>query len=252
MIPIYLCEDNAQQRSQYSRIIEEVLQFEDMDQELFCVTASPHELLKTLKEHRRTGLYFLDIDLQADMDGLELAQKIRAYDPRGYIVFITTHSEMMALTFQYRVEAMDFILKDRPELLSGRIRECMITADTNGIALQKQDGSVIPIKLDNRIVYQNLKDVVFIESDCVPRKIIIHTQNGIRNIPGTLKGIADSLNADFIRCHSSAIVNLQHVSSIDYRKRLLSMDNGEQCPISVRMAGKVKRAIATRDSSAHP
>lgn len=59
------------------------------------------------------------------MNGLVLANKIREYDSRGFIIFITSHSEMSFLTFKYKVEALDFILKDHPQYLQQQICECM-------------------------------------------------------------------------------------------------------------------------------
>ena len=56
-----------------------------------------------------------------------MAEKIRDIDSLGYIIFITTHSELTYLTFKYRVEAMDFILKDNVNEIDFRINECLTT-----------------------------------------------------------------------------------------------------------------------------
>ena len=58
------------------------------------------------------------------MTGLTLAQEIRKYDPRGFIIFVTTHSEMSYMTFIYKLEALDFILKDEPKELPKIILHC--------------------------------------------------------------------------------------------------------------------------------
>lgn len=76
-------------------------------------TDNPDELIKQLKKSENTGLYFLDIDLKSNKNRIMLAKEIQEYNPRGFIVFITSHSEMSFITFQY-LEALDFILKDEP------------------------------------------------------------------------------------------------------------------------------------------
>ena len=43
--------------------------------------------------------------------GLDIAKEIRKKDPNATIVFVTTHSEFMPVTFKYRVAALDFIDK---------------------------------------------------------------------------------------------------------------------------------------------
>ena len=50
-----------------------------------------------VKASQGTVIYFLDIDLNSDMNGMKLAQQIRLFAPRGFIVFITAHSGLSAL-----------------------------------------------------------------------------------------------------------------------------------------------------------
>ncbi|MDR1771983.1 MAG: response regulator, partial [Hungatella sp.] len=101
MIHIYLCEDNKKQLDRWEDIIEKYLIMNPTESKLFCSASKPEDLLSIRRRSSTTGLYFLDIYLQANKNGIELAQEIRKYDPRGYIVFVTTHSEMAVLTFRY-------------------------------------------------------------------------------------------------------------------------------------------------------
>ena len=84
MINIYLCEDDQVQLECWKNRIEKYLMIHNMDMELFCWTKDPLVLLAFLEKSECVGLYFIDIDLNADMNGLELAVKIRKHDPRGY------------------------------------------------------------------------------------------------------------------------------------------------------------------------
>ena len=61
------------------------------------------------------------------MSGLELAVKLREYDPRGFIVFITAHDDMMFETFRYRLEALDYIVKGAPAMMAARAKFYCIT-----------------------------------------------------------------------------------------------------------------------------
>ena len=115
MLKVYICEDIEVQRNRMTKIVENMIYIENFDMEIEVVTNDPHEILSVVQEIDEVGIYFLDIDLQTDMDGLELAKEIRKYDPRGFIIFVTTHSEMSFMTFVYKLEAMDFILKDEED-----------------------------------------------------------------------------------------------------------------------------------------
>lgn len=243
MIHIYICEDNQTQLNTFTKIIKDYLAFEESAMTLSLSTVSPYELLKSVSKHKEIGLYFLDIDLQSDMDGLELAQQIRSYDPRGYIIFITTHSEMLTLTFQYKVEAMDFILKDQPDQITMRIQQCIKAALQNNTALQKQKNNLITFKIENSIVHMNQDDIILIESDSAPHKIIIHTHHGVKRISGSLKELENSLSPQFFRCHNSVLVNTEHIASFSRESRNLIMDNGETCPVSMRTLAKLKKIL---------
>ena len=128
MLSIFVCEDHDAQRQTIVRIIQNTILMEELDMQLVLDAGDPYMLLDQVKTSQNTGVYFLDIDLNSDMNGLKLAQQIRLFDPRGFIIFITAHSELSYMTFQYRVEAMDFVLKDNPAEAKVKIRECLLNA----------------------------------------------------------------------------------------------------------------------------
>ena len=112
MLKIFLCEDNSTQRTKISTLINNIIENENFDMKLIISTESPQDILDYVSTNKTTGLYFLDVDLNSNINGIELAQIIRKYDPKVFIVFITTHEEMNYLTFKYKVEAMDYIIKN--------------------------------------------------------------------------------------------------------------------------------------------
>ncbi|EAG7295577.1 response regulator transcription factor [Listeria monocytogenes] len=104
MLPVFICEDNRMQRERLTKYIEDYIMVEHFDMKLELSTGDPFELVSRMPTHQGMGLYFLDIDLgQPDMNGFELAQEIRKFDPRGFIIFITTHAELSYMTFTYKV-----------------------------------------------------------------------------------------------------------------------------------------------------
>lgn len=245
MIQIYLCEDDPIQLRTLSSYVEKYLPFHDFNQRLACATTDPYVLLKELKQSKEVGLYFLDIDLQTDIDGLELARRIRAYDPRGYVVFITTHGEGAPLTFLYQVEALDFIKKDEPDKLSERIWQCMKAAAMRELAVQKQNNNLITLKVDKTIITLNQSDILFIQSDPAPHMLVIHMSNGMTRMTASFKELASILDSRFFRCHKSILVNLDHAVSYHSEKRELLMDNGEVCPVAIRVQSVLREKLET-------
>lgn len=128
MIDIYICEDHAREREWIRNKIENIIAMEQLDMEIGWTGADPQALLQKASEAKNCGLYFLDIDLNlAAMNGLYLAQEIRKLEPRCFIVFVTSHGEMSTQTYAYKAEALDFIVKEAPEHMGERLRECLLS-----------------------------------------------------------------------------------------------------------------------------
>jgi len=105
MISIFVCEDNQQYLKTISKVIENYLFIEKLDTELVLSTSdlarSCRNYSKDKKNNKIKELYFLDIELEGGYNEIELAQTIRKYDPRGFIVFVTACSQYLSLTFEY-------------------------------------------------------------------------------------------------------------------------------------------------------
>ena len=121
MLPIYICEDNLEQRHFLENIIHDFLIFHDMDMKLVLSTKNPLEILEYKKNTTELSVYFIDINLENEIDGITLSVKLRQLDPWGFIIFITSHKELMPLTYQNRIAAMDFIVKGNPEIIREKV-----------------------------------------------------------------------------------------------------------------------------------
>lgn len=234
MLKIFICEDNIKQRKYLENIIEKVILIEELDMEMRLSTSDPNEILQVLDDNSFTGVYFLDIDLGTDINGIQLAEKIRKYDPRGFIIFITTHAEMSYLTFKYKVEAMDYIIKDNYESIEDKVKECIIRANERYAIKDDEFQKTFSIKVDNRIIAVNYDSILFFETSSIVHKIIMHCENRQVEFYSNMSTIMDSLDERFSRCHTSYIVNRNKIAEIDKKNRIAYMTNGEECLVSVR------------------
>jgi len=83
MLNIFVCEDNPSQRERIVQIIQNTVLMEELDMQLVLDAGDPYVLLDKVKTNENTGIYFLDIDLGSDINGMKLAQQIRLFDPPG-------------------------------------------------------------------------------------------------------------------------------------------------------------------------
>lgn len=243
MFSIYICEDDEKQLADLKKAIENHLSMLDSDISLTCATTLPSELLGAIKSSNATGLYFLDIELGADLNGLDLAKEIRRCDPRAYIVFITAHNDMSGLTYEYQVEAMDFISKDNQKKMIERVCKCIATASENYKSLLIRNHSALLVKIEKANIVIDQKDILLIESSTLAHRIIVHQTTGILRVSGSLKEYETTLNKDFFRCSQSAIVNLAHVDEYQPKDGKIIMDNRKAVFVSQRSKANFKKAL---------
>lgn len=109
---IFVLEDDFSQQTRIETTIEKLLKAHHIIPSSFEVFGKPDQLLAEVHEKGAHQLFFLDIEIRnEEMKGLEVARKIRDRDPYALIVFVTTHSEFMPLSFRYQVSALDYIDK---------------------------------------------------------------------------------------------------------------------------------------------
>lgn len=235
MLNIFVCEDNDVQRQAIVQIIQNTVLIEELDMQLVLDTENPYELLDEIRNSQNTGVYFLDIDLNSDMNGMKLAQQIRLFDPRGFIIFITAHSELSFMTFQYRVEAMDFVLKDNPGEMKVKIRECLLNAMERYTLQTNKTHKVYTIDVGGRKISVDYDDIFFFETSGNIHKIILHAKERQIEFFGTMKELTGALDGNFVRCHRSFLVNKNNIKEVDAKNRIIYFTNGETCLMSTRM-----------------
>ena len=235
MLNVFVCEDNFAQRRTIVQIIQNMILIEELDMQLVLDTENPYMLLEKVKTSQNTGIYFLDIDLNSSMNGMKLAQQIRLFDPRGFIIFITAHSELSYMTFQYRVEAMDFVLKDNPAEIEIKIKECLLNALERYILQTNKTHKVYTIEAGERKISIDYEDIFFFETSSNIHKVILHAKDRQIEFSSTIKKLTNTLDDNFVRCHRSFLVNKNNIKEIDAKNRIIYFTNGETCLMSTRM-----------------
>lgn len=241
MLNVVILEDNRVHRDKLKDIIENCIIREKLDMKISLVTQSPEETIKIVENTEENTLFFIDIDLKTDINGLKVGELLRNKYPNCFIVFVTTHSEMSFLTFEYKIEALDFIIKDNVALFKDRVCSCLSKAMERMLPLE--DDEILTIDGEESIVNIKFKDILFIETTPASHKLRIHEKNRQIEFYGTLVELEKKLNEDFIRCHKGFIVNMKRIISVDKRDRIAKMDNGERCPISFRYLSQVINRI---------
>lgn len=239
MLKVFICEDNYMQKESIENIIKNTIAKEELDIEIALSTSMPNKILDYISINQEEGIYFLDIDLNSDINGIQLAEQIRQYDPRGFIVFVTTHAEMSYLTFIYKVEAMDYIIKDDYFNMEERIAQCILNANKKYTTKKNNTRKIFTIKVEDRIINIDFDDIIYFQTSEVTHKLILHTESRQIEFFARIKEVEKQLDNRFCRCHRSYIINKDYVKEIDTKKRIVYMINGIKCLASVRLIKKL-------------
>lgn len=239
---IYLCEDDPQQLQQLQTLITNQLLFKDYQPTFVLGTPDPQALLNFLQQRdlqEQDLLFFLDIDLKATLDGLQLAQKLKAQYANGKIVFITTHNELMSLVFKYQIEALDYLEKGA-EHLPAKISQCL------DVAFQRfaKSDAVEHLVLQSQGKQLNLplKEILFFESSVKAHRVTVHLYQRQVDFYGKIKDLPQ-LNPQFLRVHQSYVVNRQNIDYYEQKRHVLVMKNQEECAVSVRYRKELLRYL---------
>ncbi|MCL2323198.1 MAG: LytTR family DNA-binding domain-containing protein [Oscillospiraceae bacterium] len=231
MINIAICEDNFKQRDYIYTIIENYIMRENLNMKIALSTDRSADILDFAKNHEERAIYFLDIHLVNDIGGVELGRYVRTIDPSAFIIFVTTFSEVSNLVFEYRVCAMDYILKDDKTKMKTRIEDCLKEA-SDLYFNESRFNRIITVKTSHKILNLRVEDILFLETSEKAHKIRVHEMNSQKEFYATLKEIESQLGNDFYRCHKSFIVNVRKIKEINKTLGCAIMANGEQCYIS--------------------
>jgi len=225
MLDIYICEDETAIRQKMANLVSNFCLFSELDTDLVLATENPTLVLESFKSATNPVLFFLDIDLGAGMNGMELAEKIRELNKGAFIVFFTTKSEMAPMTFKYQLEALDFIVKDESE---EEIKSRIISSIKTAVArhVKTSAGKAFQIKHDDKILQIPMEDILYIETTGTRYKLNLHTAKRRINMNGELKKVEQDLDERFIRCHQSYLVNRDHISEYNFAGNELTLSDG--------------------------
>ncbi len=236
MIKVFVCEDNHHQREYYVELIMKIFQDNKWKGEVYSFS-NPYSLLEKCSQNcalEEKHLYILDIHLSSDMDGIELAKKIRQFDSQGELVFLTTDGEQMPITFRLQLKALDYILKDQEDNLMAAFSRCINQVAT----IDESKRRYLIIESKGMYYRYPFQDVMILCTSGKKNIIELHTHQGTEEFRGTLKDILTDY-PELLQIHQGILVNPINVVKIDEKNRILTMLSGEQCDIAYRYRRKV-------------
>lgn len=191
---------------------------------------SSEQFLFWWDEDKSFDLLVLDIEM-GNMNGMELARKLRREKADIGIVFVTGFEQYMSQG--YEVEALHYLLKpvQKEKLFAVLARAVEKKAPEKKHLFRTREG----------VISLQATQVWYVEAQ--KHVCILHTEKETYVLPQGIGSIRQELSEerDFQTCHRSYLVNMRRVSAIGASE--LVLDNGERLPVSRGMAAAVNEAF---------
>lgn len=194
--------------------------------------SNPEMLIYEIEDGKIADIFILDVEMP-NMDGFELADKIREHTETSIIIFLTSHDEMASMG--YKSKALRYVIKlnlerDIEEALDSAIAEISNVNDKT-ITLHHYNDYW-------RIAY---KDIICVTR--ISRQLVITTRllGDITDNRG-IKEFFDMLSDNrFLFVDRSCFVNIDYISQI--KGYSLKLTDGQILPISRRSLQNVKQTL---------
>ena len=196
--------------------------------------ASARELLDAVKNGRR-GIYFLDVELKDEKwDGFRLGCELRRRDPHGTLVYITSYGDLAWRTFQYHLEAFDYIVKG-PEPIGPAAAQCLEEIHARLLEEHQNPAEMFTLRTGEMVRHVPMRDILFFETASAPHHVFLHTSGSRMDFLGSLKELETQLGDSFIRTHRAYLVAADKIEAVDLKHSRL-WTGGHECLLS--RAGK--------------
>ena len=245
MLNIFVLEDDFFQQSRIENAIRNCVEKTSVRYKFLEIFGKPNQLLESIEETGNHQFFFLDIEIKGEeKKGMEIAKEIRARDPYAVIVFVTTHSEFMPVTYRYRVSALDFIDKSLEDNdFQKAVSDVLVYAFENIDHTVAENSFVY--KTANAHIQVPFSDILYFETSSAIHKVILKTKTGQTEFYGK---VSDIVKADdrLYQAHRSCVVNPLNITKLDRTSHIAFFENGDSCFISRIKQGRLVELVENK------
>ncbi len=197
----------------------------------FSAFPNSESFLFTWEEDKTYGLLVLDIEM-GEMNGMELAYRVRAEDSEIPILFVTGYDEYIQAG--YDVSALHYLLKPVS-------KDKLFQVLDNLKRSQPKDLKSLLVTSEDKMRRIPINDILYAEA--AGHGSVLHTTHEvipIRESFGEIEKQAAQTD-EMIKCHRAYQVNLRFISAI--QNTTIILDNGEMLPVSRSQMKRVQQAF---------
>lgn len=190
--------------------------------------ASAEAFLFEYEEDKAYDILLLDVAMK-NMNGIELAKRIRKDNNRAEIIFITSHFEFVGEG--YEVDALHYLIKP----ISVEKFTQVLTKAAEKLSVEPPS---VVISCEGETVKLYESDILYVESFL--HYIVIHTKDNEYKIKENISVFENKVSDVFYRIHRSYLVSLKYITRIS--RTSVNIGNTE-LPLSRGKYDNINRAF---------
>ena len=194
---------------------------------IFAEFPSAEAFLFDYAENQNYDILLLDIEM-ANMNGIDLAKKVREGNNRVQIVFITGYPDFMSEGFE--VAALHYLMKPVK-------KEKLFSVLERAVENLGKKEEFLVLETENGVLRINFSEIMLAEAKGHDTVLTLTSGNETAKIG--INDLEKKLDTSFVRSHRSYLVGLRHITRIT--KTDVILDNGTLIPLSRRMYAEVNQ-----------
>ncbi len=233
MLNFVICDDNLAVLNRLSKMLESIFIDNNIQAEIGLKSSNASSIIDYLKCHK-VDVLILDINLNSDITGCDIADMVRKKNKNVYIIFSTGHLEYALIAYKYKT--FDYLPKP---IVRERLEETILRL--------MDDISQTPskfIKLNNKTII-NQDEINYIKKDGM--KLVFCTNSRTYETYNSFNKIQNCLPENFVRCHKSYIANVKNITNINTNKNTIIFSPNESCSIGAKYKNEIMEVIKNGD-----
>ena len=228
---VAICEDNRNDAEYIQNIIKKWN--EQRQCELFVEHFMSAEIfLFRYAEDKAWDILLLDIEMQ-EMNGVNLAKKIREVDETVQIVFVTGFPDFVGEG--YEVAALHYLMKPVHKEKLYTVLDRAVKA----IHYKETAERTIVLPTEEGLRRIAVQEIIYAES--FAHNVRVTTQSENFMVRMSISRLEEMLGEEYVRCHRSYLVGVKYIARLS--KTEVVLDSGKTLPMSRNAVAVVQRAF---------
>lgn len=149
-------------------------------------------------------------------------------------MYITSYGDLAWKTFQYHLEAFDYIVKE-PDRIGPSAARCLEAVHARLLDERRDPAEVFSLRAGEETRHVPLADILFFETAPRAHHVYLHTADSRLDFVGSLNQLEQELGGRFVRVHRAYLAAWDKIEAADWKGNRVRV-GGRTCLLS--RAGK--------------